>query len=44
MPYVTGDIKFYDFNMDFTAEVGDFEVFVGPNSADLKKAGFSYNQ
>jgi beta-glucosidase len=35
------DLKFYDINMEFTTEPGDFEVFVGPNSAELKKAKFA---
>ncbi|SFZ94317.1 beta-glucosidase [Flaviramulus basaltis] len=31
------DLKFYNYNLDFVAEPGDFEVFVGTNSdADLK--------
>jgi len=34
------DLKFYDINMEFTAEPGDFEVFIGPNSTELKKAKF----
>jgi beta-glucosidase len=33
------DLKFYDYNLDFVAEPGDFEVFVGTNSnADLNAA------
>ncbi|MDG3581526.1 beta-glucosidase BglX [Galbibacter pacificus] len=33
------DLKFYNGNLDFVAEPGDFEVFVGGNSnADLKKS------
>ncbi|MGX1930561.1 beta-glucosidase BglX [Flagellimonas sp. 2504JD4-2] len=33
------DLKFYDSNMEFVAEPGKFEVFVGSNSdADLKEA------
>ena len=35
------ELKFYDINMDFTAEPGDFELFIGPNSAELKKTRFS---
>ena len=30
------DLKFYDRQMNFTYEPGDFEVFVGTNSADTK--------
>lgn len=36
------DLKFFDITMNFTAEPGDFELFIGPNSADLKKARFSF--
>lgn len=33
----TDDLRFYDINMQFVAEPGDFEVYVGGNSnADLK--------
>jgi beta-glucosidase len=38
------DLKFYDINMELTAEPGDFEVFIGPNSADLKKATFRFTE
>lgn len=34
-----GDIKFYNSNLDFVAEPGDFEVYVGGNSdAELKES------
>jgi len=36
------DLKFYDINMEFTAEPGDFGVYVGPNSAELKRAKFTF--
>lgn len=35
------DLKFYDKDMHWTAEPGDFSVFVGPNSRDVKEMGFS---
>jgi beta-glucosidase len=35
------DLKFYDINMKWVAEPGDFKVFVGPNSRDTKEAGFT---
>lgn len=38
------DLKFYDINMDFNSETGDFEVFIGPNSADLNNARFTYTK
>ncbi len=34
------DLRFYNANMEFKAEPGDFKVFIGPNSADVKSASF----
>ncbi|SDE55241.1 beta-glucosidase [Mucilaginibacter pineti] len=34
------DLKFYDINMKYTSEPGDFKVFVGPNSRDVQEANF----
>ena len=34
------DLKFYNSELDFVAEPGDFEVFVGPNSDATLKAEF----
>lgn len=34
------DLKFYDFNLDFVAESGKFEVFVGTNSDTTNKILF----
>jgi beta-glucosidase len=34
------DLKFYNYNLDFVAEPGQFEVFVGTNSDTTMKAGF----
>lgn len=34
------DLKFYNSNLDFVAEPGDFEVFVGTNSDTQMKVGF----
>jgi beta-glucosidase len=34
------DLKFYDINMKYTSEPGDFKVFTGPNSRDVEEAGF----
>ena len=34
------DLKFYDYNLDFVAEPGLFEVFVGTNSDTQMKAEF----
>lgn len=35
------DLKFYNSNLDFVAEEGDFEVFVGTNSVDVLKSKFT---
>lgn len=35
------DLKFYNYNLDFVTEPGDFKVFVGGNSRDVKEASFS---
>lgn len=34
------DLKFYDINMKYTSEPGDFKVFTGTNSRDVQEAGF----
>ncbi|MVT11843.1 beta-glucosidase BglX [Chitinophaga tropicalis] len=34
------DLKFYDKDMKWTAEPGDFMVFIGGNSRDVQSAGF----
>lgn len=34
------DLKFYDINMKYTYEPGDFKLFIGTNSQDVKEAGF----
>jgi len=33
-------LKFYDINMDYVLESGDFQVFVGTNSVDVKETSF----
>jgi beta-glucosidase len=35
------DLKFYNSDLKFVAEPGDFKVFVGGNSRDVKEAGFT---
>lgn len=35
------DLKFYDINMNYTAEAGDFKVFVGTNSSEVREAAFT---
>jgi beta-glucosidase len=37
------DLKFYNSDLNFVAEPGDFKVFVGGNSRDVKEAGFVLN-
>jgi len=34
------DLKFYNYDLKFVAEPGDFKVFVGGNSRDVKEANF----
>ena len=34
------DLKFYNNDLKYLAESGDFNVFIGTNSRDVKKAGF----
>jgi beta-glucosidase len=34
------DLKFYDINMKYTTEPGDFKLFIGTNSQDVKEANF----
>ncbi|MFD1630925.1 beta-glucosidase BglX [Pseudopedobacter beijingensis] len=35
-------LKFYNANLDFVAEPGDFKVFVGNSSVHVKEAGFKF--
>lgn len=34
------DLKFYNSNLEYAAEPGDFYLFIGPNSRDAEKAAF----
>lgn len=34
------DLKYYNYDLKYVAEPGDFKVFIGGNSRDLKEAGF----
>ena len=38
------DLAFYDINMQLTTEPGQFKVFIGPNSRDVKEAEFWYGE
>lgn len=31
------DLKYYDHDLVFVCEAGDFEIMIGPNSRDVKK-------
>jgi beta-glucosidase len=42
MEITTDDLKFYNSNLLYDWEPGDFTVFVGTNSRDLKSAGFNW--
>ncbi len=35
------DLKFYNNELEFVAEPGDFKLFIGTSSSDVKEAGFS---
>ena len=30
-------LKFYDYNLNYVLELGDFDIMIGPNSSDVKK-------
>ncbi|MDF2515961.1 MAG: bglX [Sphingobacterium sp.] len=34
------DLKFFDNNLDYVAEPGDFKIYIGPNSRDVKEGNF----
>ncbi|MEW6654631.1 MAG: fibronectin type III-like domain-contianing protein, partial [Bacteroidota bacterium] len=34
-------LKFYDINMNYVVEPGEFKVFVGTNSVDVKETSFT---
>ncbi|MDQ3395616.1 MAG: hypothetical protein M3512_16115 [Bacteroidota bacterium] len=34
------DLRFYNVNLEYISEPGDFKVFVGTNSRDVKEADF----
>ncbi len=39
----TNDLKFYDIDMKYTTEPGDFKVFIGSSSEDVQEADFKLN-
>lgn len=38
------DLKFYNYNLDYVAEPGDFEVMAGPDSRRLKSQRFTFKK
>ncbi|MBC7417203.1 MAG: beta-glucosidase BglX [Pedobacter sp.] len=38
------DLKFYNADLKYVAEPGDFKVFIGTNSADVKEANFKLSK
>jgi len=40
----SADLRFYDINMKYTYEPGDFKVFIGTNSRDVKEADFKLTE
>lgn len=38
------DLKFYNSDLKYIAEPGDFKVFIGTNSRDVKAAGFTFTK
>jgi beta-glucosidase len=36
------DLKFYNNELKYAAEPGEFKIFIGTNSAQVKEAGFVY--
>ncbi|WP_207424905.1 beta-glucosidase BglX [Desertivirga brevis] len=38
------DLKFYNSDLNFVAEPGDFKLFIGTNSRDVKEADFRLNR
>ena len=36
----TCDLKFYDINMEYNVEPGNFNVWIGPNSAEGLEGSF----
>jgi beta-glucosidase len=34
------DLKYYNYDLKYAAEPGDFKIFIGANSRDVKEADF----
>ena len=40
---ITPDLlKFYDYNLNYVLEPGDFDIMIGPNSRDVKKNAIKF--
>ncbi|MDX5418922.1 MAG: beta-glucosidase BglX [Hymenobacteraceae bacterium] len=39
----TDDLKFYNMNMEYVSEPGEFKVYVGTSSSEVQEAGFRLN-
>jgi beta-glucosidase len=37
----TNDLKFYNDKLEYNYEPGDFKIFIGTNSEDVKEADFT---
>ena len=37
-------LKYYNYDLQFVAEPGEFEVMIGPNSRDVKSAKFTLHE
>jgi len=40
MSFCQNDLKFYNTDLKYVDEPGDFKVFIGGNSRDVKEASF----
>jgi beta-glucosidase len=38
------DLKFYNYDLKYVSEPGDFKVFIGGNSRDVKEADFKLSK
>jgi beta-glucosidase len=43
-PVTTEDLKFYNYDLNYTWEPGEFEIMVGANSMDLKKGTVNWTK
>ncbi len=43
-PVTVEQLKFYNYDLKFVAEEGDFKLFIGTNSKEVKEANFNYKK